>query len=182
MARYVIRVGSPEEAFKHQQVVQEKLRRGMRIAQLDAALALEAALVKDTKAAKLVDTGLLAGSWSRHETKDGVEVSNDAPYAGPRLELGARPFRPPLQPLIEWAERKAGDLGIVKLKKGASFKGRASLTDPQRAEAKRIAFAIQSKYAKVGIKPLYMVRNRIPYALRQLARAMREQIDIAARP
>ena len=182
MSRYVIPVRSPEEAFKHQQGVQEKIRRGMRVAQLDAALALEAILVQDTRSEGLTDTGLLVGSWAHHETRAGVEVSNDAPYAGPRLELGARPFTPPLQPLIDWAERKAGDLGIAQVPKGKTFPGRASLTDPQRKAALKIAKAIQRKYAKEGIKPRYLMRNRIPYALRQLARATREQIEIAARP
>ena len=62
----------------------------------------------------------------------------DAPHA-PYLEMGTRPHRPPLQPLIEWAQRKFG---------------------VEEDEAKRIAWAVASKIAKVGTEPrLYMART-----------------------
>lgn len=180
MARYEKKVGTPEEAFKDQERVQERIRLGIDRAQLDSAMALERAVVQDTDAAKLVDTGLFKNSWKTLKLfgrGGGYEVANDAPYAGV-IEQGARPFTPPLKPLVDWVERKAADLGVVRTKR---YRGRASLTDAQRSACYRIAKAIQRKFAREGIRPRYLMRNRIPYAERMLRRAMEEYVDRAAR-
>lgn len=179
MARYVVEVSSPEEAFQRQERIERRIQTyGMERAQLDSALALRKALHDDTEAAGLVDTGLLAASWTHRKTGRGYEVENNAPYAGPRTELGARPFTPPLQPLIDWAERSAAKLGFASGRK--RFKGRASLSNEQRQVAQQIARAIQKRYQREGIRPRYMTRNRIPYAVKMLRRSIEEFIDQAA--
>ena len=52
-----------------------------------------------------VDTGLYASSWSVEKDEDNIFFGNTAPYAQ-HIEHGARPFSPPIRPLLEWASRK----------------------------------------------------------------------------
>lgn len=56
----------------------------------------------------LVDRGRLSAEVVIIPTATGAIVRVDAPYAAP-LEYGARPFMPPLQPLLDWATRKGFD-------------------------------------------------------------------------
>jgi hypothetical protein len=56
----------------------------------------------------LVDRGRLVQSVQVIPTPTGAIVRVDAPYAAP-LEYGARPFMPPLQPILDWATRKGFD-------------------------------------------------------------------------
>lgn len=51
-----------------------------------------------------VDTGLYAQSWDLIITEKNALLGNYAPHAG-IIEFGARPFRPPLKPLLDWARR-----------------------------------------------------------------------------
>ena len=57
-------------------------------------------LVKDSP----VDTGEYAASWDTLEEHDRVLLGNFAPHAS-IIEFGARPFTPPLKPLLAWAKR-----------------------------------------------------------------------------
>lgn len=182
MPEYVIRVDSPEEAAAMQERAQQELMKGLHRAQLDSAYATLPMVVADTDAAGLVDLGAYKNSWDVIDAGGEVRLVNDAPYAGV-IEQGARPFTPPLQPLIDWAERKAADLGFVgkKQMRGGAFRGRASLSNEQRDIARSIARAIQRKFAREGYRPRYVMRNRLPYALKQLRRAIQEHVDRVAR-
>lgn len=51
-----------------------------------------------------VDTGLYAQSWDLIIEEKSAILGNYAPHA-PIIEFGARPFTPPLRPLLEWARR-----------------------------------------------------------------------------
>lgn len=51
-----------------------------------------------------VDTGEYAASWDMTQTETSVILGNYAPHA-PIIEYGARPFKPPLGPLLAWAKR-----------------------------------------------------------------------------
>lgn len=55
-----------------------------------------------------VDTGQYAASWDVFVGDLYVAIGNYAPHA-PIIEYGARPFRPPLRPLLEWAKRVLKD-------------------------------------------------------------------------
>jgi len=77
------------------------------------------------------DTGELMRSVEHSALPRGGRVAVDAPHAAV-MENGARPFRPPLAPLVHWAKRKFG------------------VNDK---EAKRIARAVQRKIATTGIAP-----------------------------
>lgn len=183
MPEYVIRVDSPAEALAMQERAARELLEGIHTAQIDSAHATLAVVVSDTDAAGLVDLGAYKNSWDVVDKGEEVRLVNDAPYAGV-IEQGARPFTPPLQPLVDWAERKAADLGLVgdaQLDGQGQFRGRHSLESAQRQAAKRIARAIQRKFAREGYRPRYIMRNRLPYALQQLKRAIREHVDRVAR-
>ena len=56
-------------------------------------------LVEDTP----VDTGQLAQSWDMTVREKEILLGNYAPHS-PINELGARPFTPPLKPLLAWAK------------------------------------------------------------------------------
>lgn len=51
-----------------------------------------------------VDTGLFAQSWDMIEDEKSIMIGNYAPHAA-IIEFGARPFRPPIKPLLDWARR-----------------------------------------------------------------------------
>lgn len=59
-------------------------------------------------AASPVDTGLYAQSWRFSRTEMSVFLGNYAPHA-PIIEHGARPFKPPIAPLLAWAKRVLQD-------------------------------------------------------------------------
>jgi len=51
-----------------------------------------------------IDTGLYAQSWAMSVTETSALLGNTSPHAG-IIEFGARPFTPPIGPLLEWARR-----------------------------------------------------------------------------
>lgn len=84
-----------------------------------------------------VDRGQLASSVEYTSLQKGGRISVDAPHAGP-METGTRPFWPPLQPLIDWAQRKFG---------------------VDEDEAGGIARSVQLKIATFGIEPRHYLRK-----------------------
>lgn len=51
-----------------------------------------------------IDTGLYAQSWKVEYNQDMARIGNIAPHSS-IIEYGARPFTPPIRPLLEWARR-----------------------------------------------------------------------------
>lgn len=104
-------------------------------------------------------TGQFKARWRFVEQPAGAYIVNDSPYAG-ILELGARPHRPPVGPLIEW----------FRLKLGLSA-----------AEAARAGYALAAKIAREGQRPTYFVRKRLPVLRRilgaEIERALKEAAD-----
>lgn len=126
-----------------------------------------------------VDQAIYKNSWEVVQGAAGgrtlAELRNDATYAGV-IELGARPFYPPLQPLIEWVERKFGDLTGMK-----RYRGRASLSKANRARALQIARAIQRKIGQRGLPPRRVMGRNIPFLRRAFQRAYEKRLaEIAA--
>lgn len=99
-----------------------------------------------------VDTGEYAASWDTSEEHDRVLLGNFAPHA-PIIEFGARPFTPPLKPLLAWAKRV--------LKSGSQ---------PPDYEPKvwALARATQRKIAKEGMQPKHVLTNAIPKILEDI--------------
>ncbi len=108
------------------------VRKGLR----SAALRGVGVVVQEIDTAKphpAVNTGGMRQSARAEVTSDGAAVVVDAPHAAV-MNDGARPFRPPLGPLIIWAKRKFG---------------------VDEREARRIARNVQRKIEAMGIEPRF---------------------------
>jgi hypothetical protein len=93
-----------------------------------------------------VDTGQYAASWDFSETEKSVILGNYAPHA-PIIERGARPFVPPIKPLLSWAKRVLQD---------------SSQPPNYSAKVWALAKATQNKIAEHGIKPRNVLENALP--------------------
>jgi len=100
-----------------------------------------------------VDTGLYAQSWRVEVTEKTASLGNLAPYA-PIIEFGARPFTPPLRPLLEWARR------VLK---------KSTIDD----ECYALARGIQRKFAAHGMEPKHILTNSIPEIIESITKKMR---------
>jgi len=102
--------------------------------------------IPDLVAASPVDTGLYANSWDFTQTENTAILGNYAPHA-PIIEMGARPFTPPLAPLLAWAKRVLQD---------------PSQPPNYSSEVWALAVGTQKKIAKVGMEPKHILENMIP--------------------
>ena len=102
--------------------------------------------IPDLVAASPVDTGLYAASWDMTVLEKSVILGNYAPYAGV-IEYGARPFTPPLGPLLAWAKRVTG-----------------SSSQPPNYDSHVWALAkhVQKKISEQGMQPRHIMENMIP--------------------
>lgn len=104
-----------------------------------------------------VDTGLYAQSWDAQPTEQGAVIGNYAPHA-PILEYGARPFTPPLAPLLAWAKRVLEDPS----------------QPPNYSDAVQgLARYTQKKIAREGIAPRHIMERAIPGILQRIEDEMR---------
>ena len=173
----VFRARTPMDARN----LQEKHRKAMldevqRLASIDSANETLRQVVQTSP----VDQGAYKASWEVKMPSSGrpTMLINDAPYAGV-IEAGARPHWAPLEPLIEWARRKAGDLslaGLVAIRpanftKSGRFRGQAGLDDSDSAAIEAFARGVQLKIAAKGQAPKWIMRNQLPFARKSLARA-----------
>ncbi len=102
--------------------------------------------IPDLVKASPVDTGLYAQSWDIQLTKESGTIGNTAPHA-PIIEYGARPFKAPIVPLLQWAKRVLKDPS----------------QPPQYSEAvRRLAYGTQAKIQKEGMKPRSVLQNTMP--------------------
>ena len=99
-----------------------------------------------------VDTGLYAQSWDMTVLEKSVILGNTAPHA-PIIEFGARPFTPPIKPLLEWAKRVLQD---------------PSQPPEYSPEVWRLAKGTQNKIAEQGMKPRYILENAMPMILENI--------------
>lgn len=93
-----------------------------------------------------VDTGLYAQSWRMSVDEEKAVIGNDAPHA-PIIEYGARPFTPPIAPLLAWAKRV--------LKDGSQPPGYSS-------HVWALAKYVQKKISEQGMKPRQVLTNALP--------------------
>lgn len=129
----------------------------------------KAALIGETIVAQKtpVDRGQARNAWAVTPTATGAELYNDAPHAG-ILELGSRPHRPPLRPILEWVVRKFGTGKNTGKKSFVEF----SEVEPHLFG---IAKAIVRKIEAEGTRPHYMVRDSLP----KLAEITKKQVEKA---
>ena len=93
-----------------------------------------------------VDTGLYAQSWGFNKEEWGAVVGNFAPHS-PIIEFGARPFTPPIDPLLAWAKRVLRD---------------SSQPPDYSPEVWALAKGTQKKIAAEGMKPRSVLEKAIP--------------------
>lgn len=101
-----------------------------------------------------VDTGLYAQSWDFTATERSVILGNTAPHA-PIIERGARPFTPPIAPLLAWAKRVLKD---------------SSQPPNYSDEVWALAKATQQKIAREGIKPRKVLERSLPQIIANIRR------------
>ena len=95
-----------------------------------------------------VDTGLYAQSWNLDVSEQSAILGNYSPHA-PIIEFGARPFTPPLAPLLAWAKR------VLK---------KAEVDDDCWALAKYT----QMKIADNGMMPKFILTNEIEFIMNDI--------------
>jgi hypothetical protein len=175
MAEYRIRV-RPGELSARIQAHRTAARRAF----FEAAIESATRTIPRVRAASPVDQGEYKNSWQVVPVNPAgkpalVELRNDAPHAGV-IELGARPFFPPIGPLIDWVERKFGDL-----KGQVSFGGRSTLSAAERSEAYGIARAIQRKIGERGLPALRVLGKQLPFMRRTMRKAYERRIATMGR-
>jgi hypothetical protein len=110
-------------------------------------------IIKDSP----IDTGLFAQSWDLQESEKSILLGNYAPHA-PIIEYGARPFKPPLGPLLHWAKRV--------------------LQDPSQYPFSDRVWALakytQQKIEKVGMKPHNIMEKAIPKIMENVKEELRQ--------
>ncbi|MCK5880849.1 MAG: hypothetical protein KAG18_03175 [Sinobacterium sp.] len=104
-----------------------------------------------------MDTGLYAQSWDMVESESSVILGNYAPHAA-IIEDGARPYMPPIGPLLAWAKRVLQD----------------GQTDGYSSHVWALAKYTQAKIAEHGQKPKKIMENHIPVVIAQIKRILGE--------
>lgn len=99
-----------------------------------------------------VDTGLFAQSWDLIETETSLILGNYAPHAA-IVEHGARPFTPPIGPLLAWAKRVLQD---------------PSQPPEYSDHVWALAKGTQRKIAEKGMKPKHVMEKELPNIISQI--------------
>lgn len=103
-----------------------------------------------------VDTGQYAASWDFTIDEKSAILGNYAPHA-PIIEKGARPFTPPLAPLLAWAKR------VLKS---------PSQPPDYDSDVWALARGTQQKIAAVGMQPKNVLENEIPNIIENIKREL----------
>ena len=104
-----------------------------------------------------VDTGLYASSWDFTIEEESVLFGNFAPHA-PIIEHGARPFTPPLAPLLAWAKRVLQD---------------GSQPPDYSDRVWALASYTQKKIKEQGMQPKNVLKNAIPVIIENIKEELR---------
>jgi len=113
--------------------------------------------VPDLVANSPVDTGQYVASWDFDVDEKRAILGNFAPHA-PIIERGARPFRPPLGPLLAWAKRVLKD---------------PSQPPDYSNEVWNLAVGTRNKIEKEGMQPRNVLENQIPMIIANI----REELE-----
>jgi len=105
-----------------------------------------------------IDTGQYGNSWDVSgifgSLNDPVTIGNFAPHA-PIIEYGARPFTPPIGPLLAWAKRVLQD---------------PSQPPGYSPEVWALARGTQRKISIHGMAPQHVMQKNIPLILENIKR------------
>ena len=102
--------------------------------------------IPDLVAASPVDTGLYSQSWDFTVDEKKAVIGNYATHV-PIFESGARPFTPPIGPLLAWAKR------VLKS---------PSQPPDYDSEVWALAKGTQNKIREQGMKPRHVLENMLP--------------------
>lgn len=131
--------------------------------------------IPDLVAASPVDTGLYAASWDFTMEEEAGIIGNYAPYAGV-IEDGARPFTPPIGPLLAWAHRVLNGTdakrGQPLTKAEAQSTGNSQLSG-YSSEEWGLAVGVQKKIAKHGMAPRHILKNMIPTIIENIRKELK---------
>jgi len=105
--------------------------------------------IPDLVKASPVDQGLYANSWDFTVNEKLAIIGNSAPHA-PIIEFGARPFTPPIGPLLAWAKRVLGD---------------GSQPPKYSPEVWELAKGTQLKIQREGMQPKHILQKMMPKIL-----------------
>lgn len=105
-----------------------------------------------------VDTGEMAKSWDYVKEEKKFLLGNFAPHA-PQVEFGARPFRPPLEPLLAWAKRVLKD---------------PSQPPEYSAKVRGLARGVQRKIEEEGMKPRHILTDAIEEIKENMRKELKE--------
>lgn len=114
------------------------------------------------------DIGAYIAKWDVEDTPDGTDLVNDAPHASVieyGRRAGARP--PPLQPILEWAQRHANVIILkatgrpIAATKSGKPKATTRFSDVENRDLLRFARALQMAIARRGIPPKFVMRNAV---------------------
>lgn len=108
--------------------------------------------IPDLVAASPVDTGLYAQSWDFTYDEKSAILGNYAPHAA-IIEYGARPFTPPIGPLLAWAKRVLQD---------------PSQPPNYSSQVWALAKGTQNKIAEKGISPKHVLENQLDAIIRNI--------------
>lgn len=103
-----------------------------------------------------VDTGEYAASWDFTVDEKSAILGNFAPHA-PIIETGARPFTPPIGPLLAWAKRVLRD---------------PSQPPDYSSEVWGLAIGTQKKIQEEGMKPRKVLEKTLPLIIENIRREL----------
>lgn len=103
-----------------------------------------------------VDTGLYAQSWGFTVDEKKAVIGNWAPQAA-IIEYGARPFSPPLAPLLAWAKRVLKD---------------SSQPPEYSKRVRELAWGTRNKIREQGIQPKHILENALPEIFELVKRSL----------
>lgn len=99
-----------------------------------------------------IDTGQYAASWDVEALPDHAVIGNYAPHA-PIIEYGARPFTPPIAPLLAWAKRVLQD---------------PSQPPDYSPAVWGLARGVQNKIKREGMRPRRVLTDALPAILENI--------------
>lgn len=114
--------------------------------------------IPDLVASSPVDTGLYAQSWNFTADEQSVILGNTAPHA-PIIEFGARPFTPPIGPLLAWAKRVLQD---------------PSQPPNYSSRVWALARYTQNRITARGMEPRHVLTNALPRILDNIREELRK--------
>lgn len=131
--------------------------------------------IPDLVAASPLDTGLYSASWAFTVGEESAIIGNYAPYAG-IIENGARPFTPPIGPLLEWAHRVLNGTGAERgqplTKQQVAASGKSPLSGYSSAEW-ALAVGTQKKIKAHGMAPKHILKDMIPTIIENIRKEMK---------